>query len=235
MGSDVGFDLQQHVVNWVNQLKAEPAITEDDSEELKCHLLDQIDHLKDTGLDDEEAFWVATKRMGSSSVWKDEYRDVNNPLIQIKRSLIILAGVLAYFLLYYFLKFSSKLILISLLWQEVDGHTAIDWAGRYLLGAHFLYLLFALSIYFIENKTIAFIENIKMRPKDIILILTVTTGFGILDTCLLPIAKNLMRINAPIENQFYDINFYFDYSFPFMICISFVALYVKYFRKTKSR
>ena len=170
METNVEFNLQEQVSSWVKRLKAEPSITEADSEELKCHLLDQIDHLKDIGLDDEEAFWVAAKRMGSASVWKDEYREVNNPLIQIKRSLVILAGVLAYFFLYYFLKFSSKLLLVSLLWQAVDGYTAIDWVGRYLLGVHFLYLLFALSIYFIENKTVTFIENIKMRPKGIFLI-----------------------------------------------------------------
>lgn len=233
MDNKQNINIHQHVSSWAEQLRADPSFTDSDAEELKSHLLDLINELKEAGLDDEEAFWVASKRMGSCFEWEAVYREVNSPVIQMRRSLIILAGVLAYFLLYYFILFSSKLLLIILLISETDGYAAIRWVTRYLEGAHLLFILFAISIYFLEYRTIAFIENIKMRPSHTVFLLITAILFGIIDTCLLPISKNMMRKGVPIENQFYDIHFYFNYSFPLMICISFVVLYFKYFRKAK--
>jgi hypothetical protein len=229
---NIEFNLQDQINNWVNSL---PSATESDAEELKIHLLYLIDELKEAGLDNEEAFWVASRRMGNCFELESAYNEANNSIIQMQKSLVILAGVLAYFLLYYFLLFSSKLLLIILLISETDGHAVIRWVTRYLEGAHFLFIIFALSIYFLENRTIRFIKNIKMRPKHMVLLLATAIGFGIIDTYLLPISKNIMRKGAPIESQFYNIYFYFKYSFPLMICISFVVLYFKYFRKAKFR
>lgn len=231
--NNVEFDLQEQINNWVSSLRSVSSITESDTEELKNHLLDLIDELKDAGLDYEEAFWVASKRMGNCFELEAVYREVNSPIIQMRRSLIILAGVLAYFLIYYFLLFSSKLLLIILLITETDGYAAIRWVTRYLEGTHLLFILFAISIYFLENRTIVFIENIKMKPKHTVFLLVTAIAFGIIDTYLLPISKNIMRKGVPIENQFYDTYFYFNYSFPLVICICFVILYFKYFKKAK--
>ncbi|MDP2114361.1 MAG: permease prefix domain 1-containing protein [Bacteroidota bacterium] len=227
---NIEFNLQDQINNWVSSLGS---ATESDSEELKSHLLDLIDELKEAGLDNEEAFWVASKRMGNCFEWEAVYREVNNPVIQMRRSLIILAGVLAYFLLYYFLLFSSKLLLIILLIFETDGQAAIRCVTLYLEAFHFIFILFALSIYFFENRTLAFIENIKLRPKHTVFLLVTAIAFCVIDTCLLPISKNMIRKGVSVEGQFYDVYFYFNYSFPLMICISFVVLYFKYFRKTK--
>jgi hypothetical protein len=226
----IEFDLQGKINNWVNSIRS---ATESDSEELKIHLLDLIDELKEAGLDDEEAFWVASKRMGNSFELEAVYSEANNALIQMRKSIIILAGILAYFLVYYFLLFSSKLLLIVLLILENDGHAAIRFVTIYLEGFHFLFILFAISIYFLENRTLAFIESIKLRPKHIFLILISAIVFSIADSCLLPISKSIIRKGFLIENQFYDTYFYFNYSFPLMISVCFVILYFKYFRKTR--
>jgi hypothetical protein len=231
--SNQEFDLQEQINNWVISLRSVSSLTESDSEELKYHFLDLLDELKAVGLDDEEAFWVASKRMGNSFEWETAYREVNNPIIQMRTSLIILAGVLAYFLLYYFLLFSSKLLLIILLASGSDGFTAISWVIRYLGASHVAFIIFAISIYFLENRTVELIEKIKLRPKHTVFLLVTAIAFGIINTCLLPISKSMMRKVGFIEGRFYDINLYFDYSFPLMICICFVILYFKYFRKAK--
>ncbi len=67
MESNIEFNIQEQIDRWVINIKSEPSITESDSEELKSHLLDSIDQLKDTGLNDEEAFWVASRRIGINS------------------------------------------------------------------------------------------------------------------------------------------------------------------------
>ncbi len=230
---EIEFDLQKQIHEWKYRLEANPNLTTSDSEELKSHLLDIIDDLKDKGLDDEEAYWVASKRLGNELDWEKEFKIVNNPLLQMKKSLIILAGILIYFLLYYFLKSSSKLLLIALLSLKADANDSINWILRYFLTAHFLYFLFASSIFFMEKKTTSFIENLKLKPKTVIYLMLTTLSLGILDTCLLPVSKSLMKKGYYIDNKFYDINFYFEYSFPILICISFIIIYLRYSNKTK--
>ena len=233
MERNIEFNLQEQISNWVRHLNTEPSITESDSEELKSHLLDLIDELKEAGLDEEEAFWVASKRIGSSSEWEADYGEVNKPLIQMRRSLFILAGVLCYFLLYYFIKFSSKLLLIILLLNKTDGYQAVTWTSKYLIGIHFVFIFFAVSIYFLEKKTVSFIENIKLKPRHTLLLLFTTIIFTITDTCLYPVAKNLMGQDYSLRSHLYHVLLYFDYSFPLIICVSFIFLYFKYYRKTK--
>ncbi len=67
MDSDKDFNIQKQIDSWESKIKTDPSITESDAEELKIHLLDLIETLKDTGLDDQEAFLVASKRMGKTN------------------------------------------------------------------------------------------------------------------------------------------------------------------------
>lgn len=233
MERNIEFDLQQQISNWVNRLKSESSVTESDTEELKSHLLDLMDELKEGGLDEEEAFIIASRRMGSLIDWEEDYKEVNNPIIQMRKSLIILGGVLAYFLLYYFVKFSSKLLFLILLKNKTEGYAALGWVSRYLTGAHLLFILFAASIYFMEKKTVSFIEKVRMKPKHTLLLLFIAIIFGITDTCLMPIIKNLLRQNRPLLSHLYVLLRDFDFSFPFVICVSFIVIYFRYYKKAK--
>lgn len=230
---NIEFNLQNQICTWVANLKSEPSITESDSEELKSHLLDLIDELKKNGLNDEEAFWVASKRLGSCFEWKADYVEVNRPFIQMKRSLFILAGVLAYFLLFYFIKFSSKLLFIVLISNGVGEYNSVDWISRYLIVVHFAFILLVVSIFLLEKKTVSFIENVNMKPRQSVFLLFTAIIFGIIDTCLYPIVKNLMGQDFSLRSYFYHVFFYFDYSFPLLICVGFIILYFKYYKKTK--
>ncbi len=233
MESNIEFNIQEQIDQWVIKIKSDPSLTESDSEELKSHLLDSIDRLKDTGLNDEEAFWVASRRIGTTVDWKEDYGQVNNPIIQMRRSILILGGVLVYFCLYYFIEATSRLLLIILLSKNINGYLAVNWVFRYLIGAHIVFIILALSIYFMDMKTVSFIENIKMKPKHILTLLFVTILFSITDTCLIPVAKNLMRQDDLIRSHLIHIYLYFNYSFPLIICVSFIFLFFKYYRKTK--
>ena len=165
MESNNEFNIQEQIDHWVSKIKSEPSFTESDSEELKSHLLDSIDQLKDTGLNDEEAFWVASRRIGTTVDWEEDYSQVNNPVIQMRRSVLILAGVLVYFCLYYFIESTSKLLFIILLSEDINGYLAVNWVSRYLIGAHFVFIILVASIYFMEKKTVSFIENVKIEAK----------------------------------------------------------------------
>lgn len=233
MESSTGFNLQRHIAGWMVKIQSEPAITESDAEELKSHLLDLINDLKAAGLNEEEAFWVASKRLGNSIEWVKEYRQENNPVIQMRRSLIILAGVLAYFLCYYFILSTSKLLFITLLFKDVDGYMSLSWVARYLITSHFGFVMFFASIFFLEKKTVTFIENIKMRPKHTLILLATIVILAIADTCLYPLAKGMMGDHFSLRSHLHHLYLNFNYSFPLMISIGFVFIYFKYYKKVK--
>jgi len=233
MESNIEYDIQEHINHWSEKLRSESSITESDAEELKSHLLDIIDELEGLGLKEEEAFLIASRRMGRIADWDEDYREANNPIIQMRKSLVILAGILVYFLLYYFIEFSSKLLLLILLSAGKDGYLAVSCISRYLIGALFVFILFAASIYFLEKKTVSFIENVKMKPRHTLLLLLTTVIFCITDTCLFPIVKNLIGQNRSLMSHLYHVLMYFDFTFPLLICISFIFLYFKYYKKTK--
>lgn len=230
---NIEFNLHYQINKWVEVLRSEPSITESDSEELKSHLLDLIDELKMAGLDDEEAFWVASKRMGNSLEWKADYEEANKPLIQMRKSLFILAGVMAYFLLYYFIKASSKLLFIVLLMQKTDGSMAVDWVKRFITGVHFAVILSVVSIFLLDKKAVSFVENIKLKPKHTLFLLFTSIVFGIADICLYPVAKNLMGFDNALRSNLYHVFLYFDFSFPLIICVGFIILYFRYYKKTR--
>ena len=99
------FELQRYISNWTQNLKRQSSFTESDVEELKNHFFDIINDLQAKGLDEEEACYIASKRFGGSLEWEEDFKTVNNCIIQLKKSVIILSGVIAYFFFYYLILF----------------------------------------------------------------------------------------------------------------------------------
>ncbi len=227
------FNLEKQVTVWYQHVNSQTGITQADAEELKTHLLDLTDDLKATGLDDEEAFWVASKRMGSIYDWRSDYLEANKPVMQLRKSLIILAGVLAYFLLYHFINCSSKLAFIILLHYQVDGYIGINWISKYLIAIHLMVIVFVSSIYLFEQKTVSFIENIRLKPKYALYLLLTSIFLSLLNTCLYPIIKNMTLSDRMIFSHLHHLFIYLDYTFPLLICASFTILYAKYYKKAK--
>lgn len=233
MKKHADFNLEKQVTIWHRHVNSQTSITTADAEELRTHLLDLIDDLKDKELDDEEAFLVASKRMGIGFDLADAYAEINKPVTQLRRSLIILAGVLAYFLLYGFINSSSRLLYISLLYFQVNGYVAISWISKYLITIHLIVIVFVASIYFFEQRTISFIDDIQLKPKHTFYLLLTAVFLSVGNTCLIPITKILMKHDRVLISHFYDVYLYLDYSFPFLICTSFTILYAKYYKKAK--
>jgi len=57
-------DLETQIAEWRTYVAKSPAINGHDVDELESHLRDQIADLDAVGLDTDEAFLVAVKRMG---------------------------------------------------------------------------------------------------------------------------------------------------------------------------
>jgi len=72
-----GFNLQQSIDSYINSIAQQGSITGADEAELKSHLQDTAEGLQKHGLNAEEAFIIACKRLGNEELLTDEYSKVN--------------------------------------------------------------------------------------------------------------------------------------------------------------
>ncbi|WP_404409364.1 permease prefix domain 1-containing protein [Pseudidiomarina marina] len=75
--SNQPFELEQNIAQWREFVLRRAAILEEDADELESHLRDQIDALLARGLHVDEAFLVATKRIGNLEAVSKEYAEVH--------------------------------------------------------------------------------------------------------------------------------------------------------------
>ncbi|MFW5831850.1 MAG: permease prefix domain 1-containing protein [Prolixibacteraceae bacterium] len=233
MNNKTTFNLENEVDAWADKLKTKPNLTESDVEEMKSHLYDSVDALRDKGLNEKEAFVLARFRLGDSHELDEAYKEANQPVIQMRRSLLILAGVLVYFMAYYFILSTSKLLAIVLLKTGTGGIESIEWVSRYLITWHFIVALFFAGLFFFEQKTILFLENAKLKPKLALLFLGLTAFLAAADTVLFPEVKRNLGPSIPLKDILYHHYINFEFSFPLLIGICFVVIYYRYYKKTK--
>ena len=73
MENQTRFDLNAAVENWRQELAAQPPLTPDNRRELETHLRDALAELKVRGLNDEESFWLARRRVGQPQRLAEEF------------------------------------------------------------------------------------------------------------------------------------------------------------------
>lgn len=86
------FRLKDSIEIWKQKLSSSNSFTNSDIEELESHLLDEIDILKEKELTEEEAFYVASNRLGSVELLSSEFTKINTKSIYLKRVVWLLGG-----------------------------------------------------------------------------------------------------------------------------------------------
>jgi hypothetical protein len=77
MATQTRFDLNAALESWRNELASQPQLTLDDRRELERHLADVMAELRQHGLNDEESFWLACRRIGQPEKIAAEFRKVD--------------------------------------------------------------------------------------------------------------------------------------------------------------
>lgn len=95
------FQLEIAVDNYLLQLQTNGSYTPDDILELKSHLLDNVDALKQKQLNDEESFIIACKRLGKEELLHTEYRKVNGDIFYNRDLFIIVLSISTYLMFAY--------------------------------------------------------------------------------------------------------------------------------------
>lgn len=92
MENPTAFDLNQIIQQWRENLAASPAFRSENLNELESHLRDSITTLQTRGLAAEEAFLIATRRIGQGSLLEREFGKVNGSAIWLDRFFWMLIG-----------------------------------------------------------------------------------------------------------------------------------------------
>lgn len=88
------FNLKQALLNWREALGASPAIPAPTLDELETHLLGSLEALRAKGLSEEEAFYVAARRVGPVATLSREFAKINALSVWSDRALWALLGML---------------------------------------------------------------------------------------------------------------------------------------------
>jgi hypothetical protein len=93
MENQTRFDLNAAVENWRNELVVQPNLASDDRRELETHLRDAIAGFQQRGLNDEESFWLARKRVGQPQQIGEEFVKANPAKVWRERVFWIVASI----------------------------------------------------------------------------------------------------------------------------------------------
>ena len=153
------FKLEAAVAGYLQQLQERGNCTTDDILELKNHLIDNVNELKKKDLDDDEAFFIAKKRLGKESVLGNEYKKVNGNKFYNRELFILVLSISAYLFAYYFYNLITETIKYYAIFENKNLTTwgAINYLFTILFTAVILYLVFNC------NKYIRLVEQLFIK------------------------------------------------------------------------
>ena len=93
MENQTSFELNRAIRQWRENLARSSAFRNENLNELESHLRDSIDGLRTRELSDEEAFLIATRRIGESQRLESEFGKLNRSNIWLDRAMWILIGL----------------------------------------------------------------------------------------------------------------------------------------------
>ncbi|MBN8826582.1 MULTISPECIES: permease prefix domain 1-containing protein [unclassified Spirosoma] len=96
MDSQSQFDLTTAIQTWTSQFEQSGSFTNDELQELTSHLLDSIDALQAKDLSQQEAFLIASQRLGSIDLLDQEFTKLSRPVPQQREPVLLLLGALCF-------------------------------------------------------------------------------------------------------------------------------------------
>ena len=86
MENQTRFDLNAAIESWRQELAGQPNLASDDRRELETHLRDAIAGFQQRGLNDEESFWLARRRVGQPQLLGEEFVKADSAAIWRERA-----------------------------------------------------------------------------------------------------------------------------------------------------
>jgi len=125
MGNNRMFQLEDQLQNWTRNLNSLESMQRHDVEELEQHLRDSIAMLKSDSLSEEEAFLIATHRVGKPDELEREFGKINVGYLWTRRLIWMLSGFLFFEISG---RFFEALSSIGQAFAAIMGGGAATWA-----------------------------------------------------------------------------------------------------------
>jgi hypothetical protein len=94
MENQTRFNLNAAVESWRQELAAQPNLASDDRRELETHLRDAVAGFQQRGLNEEESFWLARRRVGQPLQLSEEFEKADPAKVWRERVFwMVLAGL----------------------------------------------------------------------------------------------------------------------------------------------
>ncbi len=114
MENQTCYDLNSAIENWRQELAAQASLTSDDRRELEAHLRDAIIGFQQRGLNDEESFWLARRRIGQPQQLGEEFVKADPAKAWRERIFWMALGMIVFLLLTQILTFAVGIALYYL-------------------------------------------------------------------------------------------------------------------------
>jgi len=95
MENQTCYDLNATIENWRQELASQSNLTMEVRRELETHLRDTVAELRQRGLNEEESFWLARKRVGQPMQLAEEFTKTNPATVWRERLFWIAIAFLA--------------------------------------------------------------------------------------------------------------------------------------------
>jgi hypothetical protein len=141
--------LEERIALWREQIARAESLSPSDLTELEQHLRDSVADLRERGLDLDEAFLIASNRLGANDALAMEYGKVNGSYVWSRRVFWMLAGYLVMLLVETWIGASSSAVTAIAAYGGVGGTlvgavavivTCVGWAvlliALYVLALH---------------------------------------------------------------------------------------------------
>ena len=232
MGQTSRFDLENALQVWESDLKVSEIYTNSDLLEIKSHLLDIYDNLLKNGVDEDLAFYTAVKRIGGPMDWESEFKSVNNPLIQTRKTILFIAGIIFYYGTYYLAIDVSKVVAIIGVELNIENPIIIRVITLFLILVLLIVILFFNAMIIKEKFLLRFLEKINFRLKHVYLLVISTIVLALLERALTPF------LNKHFPDPFYRYNIFerqlfFGYAYLILLGVGFIVLFIRYNRQAK--
>src|SRR5471030_2627772 len=96
MENQTRYDLNADIENWRQELAAQGNLTAEVRRELETHLRDAIAGFQQRGLNDEESFWLACKRVGQPPQLGQEFVKVDPAAVWRDRIFWMALGIIVF-------------------------------------------------------------------------------------------------------------------------------------------
>lgn len=207
-------------------------MTERDCTDLEVNLLDRLDDYQNKGLDQEDAFYLAVKNLGGKTDWEHEFKDTNHSIIQIKKTLGLIGGVLMYFFFQYFILVLDKSIVLGMAKLGVASDSINAFSSIFLQVVCLFAVFGIVSLLIKEERFLRVIGKSSFTPKKATKFLLFTVGLAVIDRFYYPFIQNLIK-SGNLDYAIWRTFTWFEYIFPLLISVGFVLVYRRYYKESK--